>query len=137
MNSLTKETKLTLLYILIAFTFSVAMRMIWYFNFSGYEPFMFNGQFMINTNDGYYWAEGARDILSGISQENDLSPITRAASQVTAFFAIIMPFSFESVILFLPVFLSSLVVIPIILIAKSLNNLEMGLIAALDRKSVV
>ncbi len=131
MNSLTKETKLTLLYILIAFTFSVAMRMIWYFNFSGYEPFMFNGQFMINTNDGYYWAEGARDILSGISQENDLSPITRAASQVTAFFAIIMPFSFESVILFLPVFLSSLVVIPIILIAKSLNNLEMGLIAAL------
>jgi dolichyl-diphosphooligosaccharide--protein glycosyltransferase/undecaprenyl-diphosphooligosaccharide--protein glycosyltransferase len=86
---------------------------------------------MINTNDGYFWAEGARDILSGISQENDLSPITTAASQLTALFAYILPFSFESIILFMPVFLSSLVVVPIILIAKSLDNLEMGLIAAL------
>jgi len=131
MNSLTKETKLTLLYILIAFTFSVAMRMIWYFQFSGYEPFMFNGQFMLNTNDGYFWAEGARDILSGVSQENDLSPVNRSASQLTAFFATILPFSFETIIFFMPVFLSSLVVIPIILIAKSLNNLNLGLIAAL------
>lgn len=86
---------------------------------------------MINTNDGYFWAEGARDILSGISQPNDLSPTTEAASQLTAFFAKILPISFESLILYMPVFLSSLVVVPIILIARGINNLEMGLIAAL------
>jgi dolichyl-diphosphooligosaccharide--protein glycosyltransferase/undecaprenyl-diphosphooligosaccharide--protein glycosyltransferase len=131
MKSLTKETKLTLFYILIAFTFSVAMRMIWVYQFSGYEPFMFNGQFMINTNDGYFWAEGARDILSGVSQDNDMSPITLAPPQLTALFAYVLPFSFESVIFYMPVFLSSLIVIPIILIARSLNNLNMGLIAAL------
>ena len=144
MNNLTQETRLTLLYILIAFTFSVAMRMIWLYQFNGYESLMFNGQFMINTNDGYYWAEGARDLLSGsqtnvnakdffsaFHQSNDLSPVTRAVSQLTAFFAFILPFSFESVILFMPVFLSSLVVIPIVLIARSLNNLELGLVAAL------
>lgn len=131
MGTLTKETKLTLLYITLAFAFSVAVRMIWYYQFSGYEPFMYNGQFMINTNDGYYWAEGARDILSGISQENDLSPTTTAASQITALFAFILPFSFESIIFFMPVVLSSLIVIPIVLIAKSLNNLEMGFVAAL------
>ncbi|QHG90804.1 peptide transporter [Sulfurimonas sp. CVO] len=131
MNNLTQSTKVTLLYIAIAFLFSVAVRMIWFYQFFGYEPFMFNSQLMINTNDGYFWAEGARDILSGISQENDLSPITTAASQLTALFAYILPFSFESIILFMPVFLSSLVVVPIILIAKSLDNLEMGLIAAL------
>lgn len=131
MNNLTQSTKVTLLYIAIAFLFSVAIRMIWFYQFFGYEPFMFNSQLMINTNDGYFWAEGARDILSGISQENDLSPITTAASQLTALFAYILPFSFESIILFMPVFLSSLVVVPIILIAKSLDNLEMGLIAAL------
>jgi len=107
------------------------MRMIWIYQFNGYEPFMFNNQFMINTNDGYIWAEGARDILSGTHQENDLSPIDSAASQLTAFFAMLLPFSFETVILYLPVFLSSLVVVPIILIAKSLKNLETGLIAAL------
>jgi dolichyl-diphosphooligosaccharide--protein glycosyltransferase/undecaprenyl-diphosphooligosaccharide--protein glycosyltransferase len=105
---------------------------------------MFHGQFMINTNDGYYYAEGARDLLSGAStnphakeffdklhQFNDLSPVTSAGSQLTALFAKILPFSFESVILFMPVFLSSLVVVPIILIAKDLKNLNMGLIAAL------
>ncbi|WP_366942847.1 STT3 domain-containing protein [Sulfurimonas sp.] len=131
MGALTKETKVTLLYIAIAFLFSVAVRLIWYYQFSGYEPFIFNSQFMINTNDGYYYAEGARDILSGINQQNDLSPIDSAASRLTAFFATILPISFESLILFMPVVLSSLIVVPIILIAKNLKNLEMGLIAAL------
>lgn len=132
MHSLTKDTKVTLLYIALAFLFSVAIRMIWFYQFSDYQPFWFNGQFMINTNDGYYWAEGARDILNGFNhQEFDLSPVDRAASQVSAFFAYILPFSFESVILFMPIFLGSLIVIPIILIAKSIDNLEMGFIAAL------
>ncbi|MBT5935149.1 STT3 domain-containing protein [Sulfurimonas sp.] len=131
MLTLNKDTKKTLLYISIAFTFSVLMRLIWVYQFSGVEAFKFNNQFMINTNDGYYYAEGARDLLSGISQDNDLSPITSAGSLLTAFFAKILPFSFESVIFYLPVFLSSLVVIPIILIAKGLKNLEMGFIAAL------
>lgn len=131
MGILTKEARLTLLYIAIAFLFSIAVRMIWLFQFAGYEPFMFNGQFMINTNDGYYWAEGARDILAGFSQSNDLSSIGAATSQLSAFFARVLPFSFESVIFFMPMFLGSLIVIPIVLIGKSLENLELGLIAAL------
>nr|WP_321268112.1 STT3 domain-containing protein [uncultured Sulfurimonas sp.] len=142
--NLTKETKTTLLYITIAFLFSVAMRMIWVSQFSGYEAFMFNNQFMINTNDGYIWAEGARDLLSGTGtnpdaqnfydkfhQLNDLSPVSSAASGLTALLVYILPFSFESIIFYMPIFLSSLLVIPIILIAKSIDNLEMGFIAAL------
>ena len=144
MNNLTLETKQTIFYILVAFTFSVLMRMIWIYQFQDVEAFKYAGQFMINTNDGYIWAEGARDLLSGSNtnpsaasfldkfhQENDLSPVGSAASQLTAFFALILPFSFESIILYMPVFLSSLVVIPVILIARGLNNLDMGLIAAL------
>jgi undecaprenyl-diphosphooligosaccharide---protein glycotransferase len=131
LNNITHETKLTLLYIFIAFTFSISMRLIWIYQFYGYEAFMFNGQFMINTNDGYFWAEGARDILNGFSQDNDLSPVGMAASQLTAVFAYLLPFSFETIIFYMPVFLSSLVVIPIVLISKTLKNLEMGLIAAL------
>ena len=144
MNNLTQETKLTILYILIAFTFSVLMRMIWIYQFEDVEAFKYAGQFMINTNDGYFFAEGARDLLSGVvvnpnaenyldtfHHENDLSAVGQAASQLTALFAFLLPFSFESVILYMPVFLSSLIVIPIVLIARALNNLEMGLIAAL------
>jgi len=126
-----KETKLTFIYIVLAFLFSVAIRMIWLYQFAGYEPFIFNSQFMINTNDGYYWAEGARDILAGFSQSNDLSAVGAAASELSAFFVKVLPFSFESIILYMPVFLGSLIVIPIILIGKSLENLELGFIAAL------
>jgi len=43
----------------------------------------------------------------------------------------VLPISFESVILYLPVFLSSLVVIPMILMAQSLNKVELGFVAAL------
>jgi undecaprenyl-diphosphooligosaccharide---protein glycotransferase len=132
LSSLTRETKLTLLYIFLAFAFSIAMRMIWVYQFDTYEPFKYNGQLMINTNDGYLWAEGARDILGGEYREGlDQTPVTSAPAKLTAFFAKVLPFSFESIIFYLPVFLSSLIVIPIVLIAKLLKNLEMGFIAAM------
>lgn len=128
---LSQETKLTVGLILIAFLFSVAVRMVWVYQFSDTESFKFNGQFMINTNDGYYWAEGARDIISGMHQENDRSPVDSATSMLTALFVKILPFSFESIIFYLPVFLGSLIVIPIILIGRAIDNIEAGFIAAL------
>ena len=131
LNNLSLENKKTILYIILAFTFSVAMRLIWVYQFNDFEAFHYAGQFMINTNDGYYWAEGARDILAGGHQANDLSPTQRANSILTAFFVNVLPFTFESIIFYIPVFLSSLVVIPIILIARAIKNLEMGFIAAL------
>jgi len=86
---------------------------------------------MINTNDGYFYAEGARDIINGTHQENDRSPIDSALSNLTSIIAKILPFSFETIIFFMPVFFSSLIVIPIILIGKSLDKLELGFIASL------
>ena len=121
----------TILYILIAFAFSVAIRLIWVEQFKDVEQFKFNSEFMINTNDGYFYAEGARDILSGTHQPHDLSPVTSAASILTAFIAKIVPFSFETVIFYMPLFFASLLVIPIILIGKNLDKLEVGFIAAL------
>ena len=123
--------KKTFLYILIAFVFSVAMRFIWIYQFSEVEQFKFHNQFMINTNDGYCWAEGARDIINGFHQDGDLSAVDYGASQLTAFFAKFLPFSFESIIFYLPMFLSSLLVVPIILIGRGIKNLEVGFIGAL------
>ncbi|WP_037940259.1 STT3 domain-containing protein [Sulfurospirillum arcachonense] len=125
------SNKQTIFYILIAFTFSVAIRLIWVYQFSDYDAFMWNNQFMINTNDGYYWAEGARDILNWDFSEFARSPVNTAGSQLTAFFAYILPFSFETIILYMPVILSSLIVIPMILIAQSLKRVEFGFVAAL------
>jgi len=126
------DNKKTILYILIAFTFSIAVRLIWVYQFQGMEQFKFNDQFMINTNDGYYYAEGARDIVAGITKKsNDLSPFESAGSILTAMITKILPFSFESVIFYMPAFFASLLVIPIILIGKSIGKLEVGFIAAL------
>ena len=119
------------LYIVLAFAFSVGVRLIWIYQFHGVENFMWNNQFMINTNDGYYWAEGARDILNWDFQKFAFSPVFSDTAWVTAFFAYVLPFSFESVILYLPVFLSSLVVIPMVLIAQNFKKAELGLVAAL------
>jgi undecaprenyl-diphosphooligosaccharide---protein glycotransferase len=123
--------KKTIILILIAFIFSFAIRLIWVQQFSEMELFKFNNEFMITTNDGYAFAEGARDIISGESQENDLSKTDSALSRLTAFLAQILPISLETLVFYMPAFFSSLIVIPIILIAREFNRLEVGFIAAL------
>lgn len=117
--------------IFLAFLFSVGVRLIWVYQFSDYEAFKYAGQFMINTNDGYFWAEGARDIISGVSQKNDSSPILVAPSLLTAFLVKVLPFSFETIIFYMPAILSSLIVIPLILIADNFKITEVGFLAAL------
>ena len=129
--TISKENKKVLLLITIAYLFSVAVRLIWVYQFHGYEPFIFNSQFMINTNDGYGFAEGARDLLAGFHQNGDLSPMETAISQLTYFFAKILPLSLETIIFYMPVALGSLIVVPIILISYSLKRLDVGFIAAL------
>ncbi len=122
--------RIFMIMMLAAYLFSVAIRMIWVGQFSDVESFFWNGQLMINTNDGYYYAEGARDILSGAAH-NGLSPVTSAPSLMTAFFAAILPLSFESIILFMPAMLGSLLVVPVMLIARALKQDLLGFIAAL------
>jgi len=58
----------------ISYVFSFALRMIWVYQFSGDAASMWNGQLMINTNDGYYFASGARKYLEGVLQHNPRVP---------------------------------------------------------------
>jgi len=117
--------------IVLAFLFSFVVRLIWVYQFSDYENFKFAGQFMINTNDGYYWAEGARDLLRGIYTKHNLSPISEATPWLTYVAAKILPFSLETIIFYMPAVMGSLIVIPIILIAHNFKMIEMGFLAAL------
>jgi len=131
-NFLQKERKFgTLSFILLAFIFSFLIRLIWVYQFSNFDQFFWNDQLMINTNDGYYFAEGARDILSGGHEVGDLSPIHEPLSILTAFLAKLLPMSFETLILYMPTFFGSLIVVPIILIAKIFNEEDAGFFAAL------
>lgn len=120
-----------ILCMLIAFVFSVLCRLYWVYWASGFEVFYFNDELMIVSNDGYAFAEGARDMIAGFHQENDLSYFNSPLSTITFWLYKLTPFSFESIILYMSVFLSSLVIIPVLLLANLYKQNLAGLLAAL------
>ena len=120
-----------ILAIIVAYIFSVGVRFIWVEQFKNVEAFQWNNEIMINTNDGYLYAEGARDLINGYHQENDLSAVNSPLSKVTAFLSQHLPFSFETIILYMPSFFGSLLVIPMILIGVALRQPLMGFSSAL------
>ncbi|WP_456432133.1 STT3 domain-containing protein [Nitratifractor sp.] len=116
---------------LIAYLFVLAIRYIWVDWASGFPQFHWNGELMINTNDGYYWGEGARDILAGHHQPNDLSPVDQPIAMLTAFLARVLPLKFETIILWMPAVFGSLLVVPVMLIGRALRHDLLGFFAAM------
>ncbi len=107
------------------------MRFYWSMWAAGAGENIWQDVVMITSNDGYYFAEGARDIIAGFHQTHDLSPVHEALAQITAFFGGILPFKFDLVLLHMPTFFASLVVIPIILIAKECGETMAGFFGAI------
>lgn len=128
-----EQTSITKLFIFmsIAYIFAIGMRFFWVNEMSAVPQFHWNNELMINTNDGYLFAEGARDLLAGKHQENDLSGLGTSVAQLTALLSNILPISFETLILYMPSFLGSLIVIPLILIGRLFNQTSIGFVAAL------
>ena len=114
------STKYLLLLIATAYLFSIAIRMIWVFQFNGYENFHWNDQLMINTNDGYLWASSALNELTNQFENNPrvMSMYEYGAVFFTFVAAKILPFSIDTIVLYMPAVISGMVVIPIILIAR-------------------
>jgi len=127
------NTKQMLGLMFLAYIFSFLIRMIWIWQFKDNPDFYWNGQLMINTNDGYFFASGAQEVLNGLHTNNprvygiwDYGVIF-----FTALITKITPFSLETVTLYMPAVISSLVVIPIILIARLYKQTLWGFFAAL------
>ena len=136
MNSFYEEkidTKYLFLLITIAYAFSFAIRMIWIFQFSDNPNFIWNNELMISTNDGYFFAAGVQKELMGLNMDNPRIPSLWSYGMVffTTIFVKFTPFSLETIILYMPSFISSLVVIPIILIARLYKQTLLGFLSAL------
>jgi len=127
------STKQLLLLIAIAYAFSFAIRLIWVYQFGDYAPFHYNNELMINTNDGYFFASGAQEALFGIHEPNPRVPswLNYGVTFFTVLLTKFTPFSLETVTLYMPSIISSLVVIPIILIARLFGATLWGFFAAL------
>lgn len=120
---------------LIAYIFSFAIRMIWVYQFQDNPNFMWNGQLMINTNDGYFFASGVEYLLSGAHADNPRVPIAinsyPGLVYVSYLFAKYTPMSLETTILYLPAIISGLMVIPMIMVGKLIKLPWIGFFAAL------
>ena len=118
---------------LLAYIFSFAIRMIWVYQFQDNPNFFWNGQLMINTNDGYFFASGAQKELFGLHESNPrvFGMWDYGVIFFTTLFVKTTPFSLETIILYMPAVISSLVVIPIILIARLYGQSLWGFLAAL------
>jgi undecaprenyl-diphosphooligosaccharide--protein glycosyltransferase len=125
--------RMILILIVIAYLFSVAIRFIWVQWAAHHPEFFWNGQLMINTNDGYFFASGAQRALYGLHDANPRVPSfwDYGVVAVTTWLTKWTPFSLETVILYLPGFISSLVVIPVILIGRLFGRTFWGFLAAL------
>jgi undecaprenyl-diphosphooligosaccharide--protein glycosyltransferase len=121
--------------ILIAYLFSFVVRLIWVWQFKDRPDFHWNGQLMINTNDGYFFASAVQYLLSGAHADNPRVPLAIQSYPgfvyLSYFFTKYTPFSLETVILYMPAVISSLVVVPLILVGKLIRRPWAGFFAAL------
>jgi len=133
-SSVAKNERLyTLLAIVVAYLFSYYFHIHWIGWASQYREFFFGGELMINNPDGYFYGSGAQKILEGLHQYNPrLQNVWGYGTAViTAYVAKYLPVSLDTAMLYLPAVISSLVVIPIILIGRLYGNLLWGFLAAL------
>lgn len=117
----------------IAYVFSFMIRMIWVWQFQDNPSFFWNNQLMINTNDGYFFASGAQKELLGLHESNPrvFGMWDYGVIFFTTLLVQITPFSLETIILYMPAVISSLVVIPIILITRLYGQSLWGFFTAL------
>lgn len=121
----------TLFFIAAAYVFSVVCRLDWIYWASEFGEFFWNGELMISTNDGYAFGEGARDMLAGFHQPNDLSYFGVSLSALSYVITSVFGVNLEKVMLYLSVFASSLIALPLVLIMREIGATRAGFIAAL------
>jgi len=121
--------------VLVAYIFSFAVRLIWVWQFKDNPNFYWNGQLMINTNDGYFFASGVEYLLNGAHGDNPRVPIAinsyPGMVYISYLFTKLTPMSLETTILYMPSIISSLIVIPLILVGKLIKLPWVGFFAAL------
>ena len=130
---MSKENRLILGLIILAYGFSYLLHIHWISWASHIPQFSWHGQVMINNPDGYFFGSGAQKIDYGMHLDNPrlLGVFHYGTAVITGYLAKFLHINIDTLMLYLPAVISSLVVIPIILIGKLYKNLTWGFLAAL------
>ena len=136
MNYMEKDnvtTKQLLLLLIVAYMFSFIVRLIWVYQFHDYTPFYWDDQLMINTNDGYYFASWVQAIVEHLHLDNPRveDSLFKYGVVAVTVFVVKLGISIDTAILYMPAVISSIVVVPIILLANLYKKPLWGFFAAL------
>ena len=128
-----KENKLLFGYMLFAYIFVFVFHLYWLYWAKDISEFYWHGQLMINNVDGYFFGSGAQRILDNLHLDNPrLDGIGQyGVAVITAYVSKFFHISIDSVMLYMPAVVSSLVIIPIILIGKLYDNIKWGFLSAI------
>jgi len=123
----------TIAYIFVAYLFVFLFHLYWVYWASDIKEFLWHGQLMINNVDGYFYGSAAQKIVSNLHEYNPrLQDVWQYGTAViTAYLAKFLHIDIDTLMLYLPAIISSLVVIPIILIGRLYNNELWGFLSAL------
>ena len=120
------------IYIICAYLISVALRLIYIYQVGGNPSYYWNGELMLNTNDGYFWASGVKNLFDHSLEHNYRVPgLEYGVVAFTYLIAKILPFSLDTITFYMPIFISSLIVIPIVLIMKLYDRAFLGFLAGI------
>ena len=117
------------LYLLIAYIYGVVIRLILLYQVQDISSFWLDGTLLpIWTADAGRYGFYAKEILSGVAYPFDSIYIP---GYLIAFITDFLGANIDRVMAFLPIFLAPLIVIPVILIGRSLYHTQFGFFSAL------
>lgn len=95
--------------------------------------YFFNNERILTTNDGYHYANATRDILEGHKGEAAFFPSAEfeMPALLSATLYKILPVSLDELFYFMSIFVSTLLVIPVYLIARNFANPLVAFLSAL------
>ena len=115
---------------ILLYLFALALRLL-VIDSQTWQNYTFDGVPIIITNDGIRWASQIRDFMDGLLVPSDQSPGFRPLVVFSGYLLKVLFFIpagyFE---FFIPAFLSSLIVVPIVLIGKELKMQTVSILAA-------
>lgn len=121
--------------LLIVVAMAIVLQLKWlYVDSTQFMPqYFFNGERILTTNDGYHYANATRDVLEGNKGEAAFFPA--AEFEMPALLSVmlykILPFSLDELFYFMSIFVSTLLVIPVYLIARNFTNPLVASLSAL------
>ena len=121
--------------LLIVVAMAIVLQLKWlYVDSTQFMPqYFFNGERILTTNDGYHYANATRDVVEGYKGEAAFFPSAEfeMPALISAMLYKILPFSLGELFYFMSIFVSTLLVIPVYLIARNFANPLVAFLSAL------